>query len=406
MAADNNETTPLLSSRGSPGHRILEIHSEAYPATGGILLPCPGASCLCRLAKRHRRLSTVLAALLLILIFNGWAVYEVHFRNRIRLKVLAYNVWGLPGGIGGAVDKEERIAAISDQIRQQSLGATGEDFDMVLLEELWMQADHDHIAANLPEGFHMTAFRELSSPLCDGRVLVTTCSGLSVISRFPFLETEFHMYTYRGSIWDGEALAGKGVGRVRVQPHPDVTVDVFVTHTIADGNTLGLYNNTDVRIRQVTELMDDYVDKSDADVVVLGGDFNTPPTRGDPGSPYGIITSRGMINSVEEIFSFLERWLSEDFSTYANPRNTFSARLMAPITYDYIFRRSRSGNDMLFCWTSWFELPLFVTKIVLKAIAGRSGNNQPSETTISLSDHEPVFSTMYIKRWNATWPYL
>ena len=43
---------------------------------------------------------------------------------------------------------------------------------------------------------------------CDGRVLITDCSGLAIISVHPIVESEFHMYTWRGTIWDGEGLAG------------------------------------------------------------------------------------------------------------------------------------------------------------------------------------------------------
>ena len=44
---------------------------------------------------------------------------------------------------------------------------------------------------------------------CDGRVLITDCSGLAIISVYPIVESEFHMYTWRGTIWDGEGLAGR-----------------------------------------------------------------------------------------------------------------------------------------------------------------------------------------------------
>ena len=65
------------------------------------------------------------------------------------------------------------------------------------------------------------------------------------------LQIEFFPYTDHGDLWwkDGEYFARKvnlfkprksneqppqGVGRVRVEPHPNVTVDVFVTHTCAE----------------------------------------------------------------------------------------------------------------------------------------------------------------------------
>ena len=230
------------------------------------------------------------------------------------------------------------------------------------------------------------------------------------------------MYTYRGSIWDGEGLAGKGVGRVRIEPIPNLTVDVFVTHTIADSGTT-MYNNTWVRINQVEELMNSYIGKSTADVVILGGDFNSPPTN-NPGEPFQIIKSKGMKNSIQEIFYKLDEWLHPKFATYANTRNNFS-NMYTPITYDYIFHRTNS--NLTTSWTNWFDLPLFTTRILASkhnANVSKFAENDTDDTSpadyefedelgmeeesleISLSDHEPVISTIYIKKWKNWWPYL
>jgi hypothetical protein len=50
---------------------------------------------------------------------------------------------------------------------------------------LRMQADHETVRASVPEGFHMTEFRELALPTCDGRLAPSFCSGLAIISRYP-----------------------------------------------------------------------------------------------------------------------------------------------------------------------------------------------------------------------------
>ena len=365
--------------------------------------------------SKHKKMLICLL-ILLIIVGNILAIYFIYFYNNVRLKVLAYNVWGMPAGIGGCQDKEARIAALAQGIKNQAVGANQEDFDVVLFEELWMQADHDTIAANLPEGFHMTGYRQLASAWCDGRVLITSCSGLAIVSRYPFQEVEFNMYTYRGSIWDGEGLAGKGVGRVRIEPMPNLTVDIFITHTIADSG-ITMYNNTWVRINQVEELMSTYIEKSDADAVILGGDFNSAPTN-NPGEPFQIIKSRGMVNSVQEIFYKLDEWLHPKFATYANIRNTFSY-MYTPVVYDYIFHRSNSKHTL--CWTNWFDSPLFTTRILLSEHANISKVVETNDTSpaltadlemegkeivISLSDHEPVISTIYIKKWSEKWPFL
>ena len=157
-------------------------------------------------------------------------------------------------------------------------------FDIMALQELWMEADHTEIADAVPEGYHITGFRQLANKLCDGRVLITTCSGLTIVSRYEFKEVEFQMYTYRGTIWDGEAFAGKGVGRVRIAPRPELEIDVFTTHTIANSGT-SMANNTWYRVKQVEELMEKYVSASTAQGVVLAGDFNTAPIQ-EPGTQF------------------------------------------------------------------------------------------------------------------------
>ena len=53
---------------------------------------------------------------------------------------------------------------------------------------------------------------------------------------------DFKVYEYRGTVWDFEWFAGKGVGRVRVEPAAGLEVDVFTTHTIADSDAAA--NNT------------------------------------------------------------------------------------------------------------------------------------------------------------------
>ena len=60
------------------------------------------------------------------------------------------------------------------------------------------------------------------------KYVYTGCSGLAIISRFPFKEVEFNAFSDHGDpakmFVDGEWFARKGVGRVQVEPLPNVTV--------------------------------------------------------------------------------------------------------------------------------------------------------------------------------------
>ena len=163
------------------------------------------------------------------------------------LKIMSLNVWGMPP-IFGSQYKEERISAIANEISKG-------DFDIYLLQELWLESDHKKIAASLPIGYYITGFRQMSEHIlgfmsvCDGIFSPAGCSGLAIISRYTFKEVEFKPFAYHGDIEnifiDGEVLAKKGAGRVRIQPFSNITIDMFVTHTAADpdpcyGYTLSL----------------------------------------------------------------------------------------------------------------------------------------------------------------------
>ena len=50
----------------------------------------------------------------------------------------------------------------------------------------------------------------------------------------------YNTYILRNAIskFDSYFFSGKGIGRVRIEPKFNTTVDVFVTHTIADGTKM------------------------------------------------------------------------------------------------------------------------------------------------------------------------
>lgn len=57
---------------------------------------------------------------------------------RMSLRVLAYNVWGMPSRLGDK-DKRVRMVALAEMLSRRL------DFDMLLLSELWLQKDHELI---------------------------------------------------------------------------------------------------------------------------------------------------------------------------------------------------------------------------------------------------------------------
>jgi len=285
--------------------------------------------------------------------------------NSPSIKVLSLNTWGMPATFG-SYDKELRMAAIGDFINQT-------DHDVYLLEELWMRPDHNNIRRRIPANWFMTTVGEMSNGFCDGRIAPDGCSGLAIVSKFPFIERSFHGYSVKGRITDGEVLASKGVGKVRIEPFPGHIVDVFVTHTCASDD------NSFYRQKQVKELVD-IIKDSKADFVILGGDFNSDPVVNKDETTLKDITDI-MVSSINEIFLKLENWLIPKKATYGNPENTYSYTY-SPVHYDYIFHRANHGNMM---WTSLFDIPLFKTK--------KDANHE-----VSFSDHEAVTAKLFLKK--------
>ena len=85
---------------------------------------------------------------------------------------------------------------------------------------------------------------------------------------------------------DLECFVTKGVGRVRfsIPLHPgfefirNITVDILTIHTHSDQTYTG--QARDLRIKQLNQVMP-AIENSDAEIVILGGDFNDHPLSGE-----------------------------------------------------------------------------------------------------------------------------
>jgi sphingomyelin phosphodiesterase 2 len=97
------------------------------------------------------------------------------------------------------------------------------------LQEVWLKEDRETfiefgLQHNLP---YWHAFKS---------GILGTC-GLLILSRFPILDVHFFRFKVNGQLLrvdHGDFYAGKGVGYAKLQISEDRTVDVFITHTIAN----------------------------------------------------------------------------------------------------------------------------------------------------------------------------
>jgi len=289
-------------------------------------------------------------------------------KSNVSLKIMSLNTWGMPQ-VFGSEDKEARMNAIGRHIRKA-------EHDLYLLEELWMRHDHETIQGYVPVGWYMTDYDEMTNGKCDGVVAPDGCSGLALVSKYPFIERSFVGYDDTGSIehiTDGEYLARKGFGKVRIEPKQGYIVDVFWTHTCASD-----YNDF-YRQRQVKQLMRNVL-KSEADFVVLGGDFNADPIVNAKESTLKDIND-SMVNSIEE---YVKKWLVPAEATYGNIKNSYSFRY-GPRHYDYIFHRVNVKNEETQITTRYFSVPILQF-------------NKDPHHIVSFSDHQAVVAELMLFR--------
>jgi endonuclease/exonuclease/phosphatase family metal-dependent hydrolase len=172
----------------------------------------------------------------------------------VRLRVLTWNVWGLPAF---STNLEARMAALPAAIAKL-------DPDLVLLQEIWAESD----GSIVKEGLERYGYR-YSSHLAHTESGMT---GLFTASKLPLQPVGFMPFTsgrIGHSIWHLEWIASKGVGSLLLKT-PAGDVQVQNTHLQAQYET-DAYDAE--RLSQVSEIA--LMQKGASAPLILGGDFNT-----------------------------------------------------------------------------------------------------------------------------------
>ena len=168
----------------------------------------------------------------------------IFFSDANVLRVLNLNTWGLGWPISS--DRVARFRALREVIAHS-------DYDVILLQEVWYRSDHELLRTALP---YSTYFGIFNSG-CSGYLLPLGCSGLTILSRYPFVDVEFTPFNERGSFWsfDGEIFVQKGLGRARIIWGPEkVAIDLFTTHLVSYTNNPNRDNNR-IRYMQTLEVI-------------------------------------------------------------------------------------------------------------------------------------------------------
>jgi len=292
----------------------------------------------------------------------------------VEIKVLAYNVWGMPRQLGGQ-QKSLRMPKLAKMLRE---GCQRKDYDIVLLSELWMKHDHEIIKQEMTEGgLYMTEWGQFNCFASPGG-----SSGLAIVSRMPLSEIDPLFFKTHGHLiaTDGEWAARKGACRVRLNLH-GLKIDAIVTHLIGDTFDSGGEDvNEKKRQKQAKELMDFANSRSPstkADLVILGGDLNLQPSH----ASYQIIMSQehGFKDT-----NILKEDQHEQIVTFGHPENTYTGKKADPMTLDYIFVKSTSEKAEIIA----MEQAVKETEFQFKDM---------EMETKSMSDHSPVLAKITIR---------
>jgi endonuclease/exonuclease/phosphatase family metal-dependent hydrolase len=161
-----------------------------------------------------------------------------------QLKVVTYNIWGLPSPL---LRHPERFNDLANTLNTL-------DADIILIQEAFTKRAR---ALTQLSNFRYFAWGPSSK-------LLHFSSGLLVLSKYPILETQTMTYSKCGGF---DCFANKGALYARVLLPDGKMISVFDTHLNANGHSA-------VRYHQASELITFVRRYSSGLPAIVGGDFN------------------------------------------------------------------------------------------------------------------------------------
>jgi sphingomyelin phosphodiesterase 2 len=230
--------------------------------------------------------------------------------------------------------------------------------DLVGLQEVWSKDDYstlkNRLSTVLPHSYYFYSG--------------VIGSGLCIFSRWPIEEIAYEPFQVHGppyKVWQGDWMAGKGVGMCAIRHPQHGLLHFFTTHTIAGYNYGPVDSHQSHRVCQAFQIVR-FMKRYQPQYTIICGDFNA-----EPKSPtYNIISSYGQLND-----TWLEISGSESAQGYTSNclNNIYSPKNRKPHRIDYIFYNTDKNESM-----------------VLKCKASEVTMGQIPGTNLFYSDHSGV----------------
>jgi endonuclease/exonuclease/phosphatase family metal-dependent hydrolase len=197
------------------------------------------------------------------------------------LRILTYNVAGLPDGVSGAgaplLERMPQIAARLD------------DYDLVGLQEDFDTAGHEALVGDAGHG----TVRWFDTLVADDRLYG---SGLSQLARPAIVAYEGEHYTGCNGVFDGasDCLASKGF-QVLTLSLGGAELDFYNTHHEAGGGD----EDEAVRLAQVQQVVASTEGRSAGRAIIYTGDFNLHPDDAEDIAPLAAYDNAGLLRTCD-----------------------------------------------------------------------------------------------------------
>ena len=185
-------------------------------------------------------------------------------RDVLRLRVLTFNIWLTPVAAADLIERLDKFLAQVD------------DYDVISLQEVFL---HDQYLRKELASRGFPYFVLFTSG--TGLPLGASGSGCAIASRYPIVTSSFRPFSCAGlyqRIDHSDAQAGKGIGLARILIPGRGTVDVFVSHFVAQySDSNDLYKEQ--RILSAVEAVMFILASSSSPLSLLCVDLNAHPDK-------------------------------------------------------------------------------------------------------------------------------